>query len=79
MPSKQEHDLAIDDNIRRLDPALLEDTAPFYRLARAAAQRIVAEVGHAVGGWRDAARTCGLPADEIDLLGAALAKVSPRW
>lgn len=70
---KSEHDLAINEGVRQPDPRLAEETAAFYRLSPAAAQRIVAEVREVVSGWRETARSLGLPADEIGLLAAAFA------
>lgn len=68
---KSDHDLAINEDVRQPDLRLVEETAPFYRLAPADARRTVAEVRDAVSGWRETARTVGLPTDEIDLLAAA--------
>ena len=70
---KPEHDLAIDESIRQPDLALVAETAPFYRLSAAGADRVIAEVREAVAGWRDAARMTGLPADEIALFAGAFA------
>ena len=73
MLGKPEHDLAINEGVRQPDLQLVEETAAFYRLSSAEARRIVAEVRDAVSGWRETARTAGLPADEINLLAGAFA------
>jgi hypothetical protein len=45
--------------------------ADYFRLSRADAKGIVAEVELATRGWAAAARALGLPVDEVDLMGQA--------
>ncbi|MEX2447932.1 MAG: type II toxin-antitoxin system HipA family toxin [Solirubrobacterales bacterium] len=70
-PEKLEHALAIDDSLRGPDLDLVRETAPLYRLSRARADELVAEVGEAVAGWEVVARDVGLPGEEIERLADA--------
>jgi len=58
-----------DDPSADIDLAL--SVADYFRLSRADAKGIVAEVELATRGWAAAARALGLPVDEVDLMGQA--------
>jgi putative ABC transport system permease protein len=58
-----------DDPSADIDLAL--SAADYFRLSRADARGIVAEVELATRGWAAAARALGLPGDEVDLMGQA--------
>lgn len=73
MPDKPEHELAIDESIRRPDIELVSETAPFYRLSAVAAKRIIDDVREAVRGWRSMAAEVEMSTDEMDLLAATFA------
>lgn len=72
-PEKPEHTLALDDAVRAPDPALLRETARFYRLSDTRAREIETEVRVALAPWRERARGLGLPADEVEGLAQAFA------
>ena len=65
------HALAIDeiDGTASLDIAM--GVAPMFGMTEGAARAIAAEVGRAVGGWRDAAERFGMTPDEIDRMSSA--------
>jgi serine/threonine-protein kinase HipA len=71
-PDKDDHVLAINENDTSPDPALLLETAPYYRLDTAAVQAIQLQVRTAIRGWEAQARKLGIPASEIDLMGAVI-------
>lgn len=73
-PAKEEHALALDERQAAADLALLEATAPYYRLAPKRARGILQELRAAVSGWRRRARALGIPASEIALVAPAFAQ-----
>lgn len=71
-PDKLEHSLALDDAQHIPDLDVVLATAPLYRLGKAAAAEIVAEVESAVAGWREEAGAVGLGKDEIESMATVL-------
>ena len=65
------HALAIDefDGTASLDTAMA--ITPMFGIAEREARTIVAEVGRAVSGWREAASRLGIKPDEIDRMASA--------
>ncbi len=65
------HALAIDefDGTASLDTAVA--ITPMFGIAEREARTIVAEVGRAVSGWREAASRLGIKPDEIDRMASA--------
>lgn len=70
---KQEHALALDERLSAPDLALVEATAPYYRVAPRRARRILGELREALSGWRRRARALQIPAPEIALVAPAFA------
>ncbi len=73
VPSKPEHELSLDDAVRRGDVDVLRETAPFYRLSGLQAEVIIDEVGTALASWRDLARGLDLGPAELEVLEDAIA------
>jgi serine/threonine-protein kinase HipA len=69
--SKAEHALTLDGASATPNMTAVLNTAELYRLERASAQAILAEVRSAVLTWRDEAQQCGLPTLEIKRMEAA--------
>lgn len=72
-PGKEEHALALGERQAAPDLALLEASAPYYRLEPRRARAILRELRAAVAGWRRRARALGIPAAEIALVAPAFA------
>ena len=72
LPDKAEHTIAFDDQVRAPDPALVRETARYYRLTDRRAEAVEDEVRAAVVRWRESARSLAIPRDEIDLMGSVL-------
>jgi serine/threonine-protein kinase HipA len=70
-PQKLEHALALDGDLRLPQVPIVRDTAPFYRLSLARADKIIAEVAAAVGRWQSVARQADVSRDEMESLAAA--------
>lgn len=71
VPAKLEHELAFDEATRAPDLAVIERTAPLYRIARGHAGAMIREVRSAVGEWRVVARAAGISRDEIEATASA--------
>lgn len=65
-PDMREHSLALDASVHVPDLELVRETAPHYRLKKAEADEIVAEVRAAVARWGAEATAVDLPAEEIE-------------
>lgn len=70
---KAEHVLNIDDADNRPSLETVLSTAPFYRLARERAVKIVGEVVAVVAGWAATARRAGIARADIELTASAFA------
>lgn len=70
---KQEHALALDERQAAPDLALVEATAPYYRVPPRRARRILQELRGVVSGWRRRARALNIAASEIALVAPAFA------
>ena len=72
-PGRLEHSLAIDEIVRIPDLDLVRATVPHYRLSAEQVERLIAEVGDAVGRWPELAQRAGIARDEIERVGTAFA------
>lgn len=70
---REEHALALDARQAAPDLALVEASAPYYRVAPKRARRILQELRGVVSGWRRRARALHIPAPEIALVAPAFA------
>lgn len=71
-PEKAEHSLAIDARDGQPSLDLVRETAPWYRIKRAAVDLIIDEVRSAVATWPTVAGDLGLAAHEVALMADAM-------
>ncbi len=69
---RSDHVLAIDDAVTDPSVALVESTAPFYRVGAKRAAAIVAGVRASLAPWRAVAKRQGIKRDEIERLGTVI-------